>query len=199
MKDRDWKNEKCDWKQAYFSTKDHPHRKLIIELLKEFKFDSLLEAGCNCGPNLTRINEVMPEKQLYGIDINKQAIETGKYLIPNVNFKCAPVERMPFAGKSIDIILTDATLIYVKPENIEKVLKDMKWIAKKGIVLCEFYTEDLMDSLIFKSFTDYYLHDYKKILIKLGFLNIKTLKLPAEYWPDSDLWAKYGYIITANI
>ena len=53
---RDWKETKENWVEDYWNSWKHPHRKVIIDELKKLpRFTTLLEVGCNCGPNLSNI------------------------------------------------------------------------------------------------------------------------------------------------
>jgi len=58
--ERYWENRKADWIETYWKTITHPHRDTLLEVLNQVEFDSVLEIGCNCGPNLARIKEAFP-------------------------------------------------------------------------------------------------------------------------------------------
>ena len=53
----DWRNGGGSWIDEYVASASHPHRALILNALERFEFNSLLEVGCNAGPNLMRIRE----------------------------------------------------------------------------------------------------------------------------------------------
>ena len=81
---KDWYDD-APWVKGYWNSQDHPHRELILDVLKNIEpFSSLLEIGSNCGPNLVRIQARYPAV-LYGMDINKSAIEFGK-----ASLRCRP-------------------------------------------------------------------------------------------------------------
>lgn len=48
----DWGKGSNDWIKGYWDSQDHPHRPFLIERISKFSPNSILEIGCNCGPNL---------------------------------------------------------------------------------------------------------------------------------------------------
>ena len=55
---RDWEEKGENWIQDYILSVNHPHRDVILKGLQTFgKIESVLEIGCNTGPNLKRIHE----------------------------------------------------------------------------------------------------------------------------------------------
>ena len=54
----DWGNLKAseegnEWVTGYWDSRHHAHRTLLLEKISEFlPIRSILEIGCNCGPNL---------------------------------------------------------------------------------------------------------------------------------------------------
>jgi len=107
-----------------------------------------LEIGCASGPNLYLLAKKFPEIKLYGIDISKKAIEIGKKKfneekILNVILETGnPSDLQKFFNKSIDIIFSDACLIYISPKKINSVVEEMVRIAKKAIILCEQHSDN---------------------------------------------------------
>ncbi len=141
ISENDWEKRDKDWELSYWSTRDHSHRDKIIEVLKTIKFDSILEVGCNCGANFYKIKQAFPNVKMAGVDINSDSIETGRRLVPEAEFKTGRAEKIPYPDKSFDVVLTDATLIYVPKENIGKAISEMKRVAKKALVMCEWHCE----------------------------------------------------------
>ena len=138
------------WAESYISKEsiNHPHRKFLIDIISNyFPFESVLEIGCASGPNLYLLAKKFPKTKFYGIDISEKAIETGrdyfkKERIENVFLESGRAEDLKkFPDKSINLIFTDATLIYEGPDKIESIIKEMIRVAKKSIILCEQHTE----------------------------------------------------------
>lgn len=192
---RDWPLTEQTWVDDYWASKHHPHRKMIIEAIKRLQpFESLLEIGCNCGPNLALLKEEFPDiKETAGVDINPDAIEKAKTKVYATKFWVADFTDMSFIpNKSYDIVLADAVLIYSNPEEIEKVVSEINRIARKSVVLVEWFSRSLKGVL--KDF--HWCRNYQKILENFGF-EVKKVKITENEWPNKN-WAKHGYIFSGQ-
>ena len=195
-----WKERKIDWNQAYLSTWNHPHRELIIGALKSFPWVSLWEVGCGPGANLVRITKD-PEikgKQLGGSDINADAIALANKTFNGGKFHVESSEDMLLSDSAVDVVLSDASLIYIDPTKIQKVLKEMVRISRNHILLCEFHGNSPWERLKLWWETGYFAYNYDKELEKAGCFQITKFKIPKEYWPGTP-WEEWGYIIIARI
>lgn len=186
-----WEERKIDWEQAYWNP-EHPHRDLIIEALSDMAFNSVLEVGCGAGANLYRVLQAWPRTELGGVDINNDAILMARKKLPTAQYlACAPADRIFLGDNSIDVTITDACLIYYDAFKIKKVLKEIYRITRRDIVLCELHSKSIYDKLTSR----YHLHNYPKLLTKVGFYDVQMEKI--TNWPGKP-WEKWGYIITAK-
>jgi len=186
------------WAESYISKEflEHPHRKFLTEKISNYyPFNSVLEIGCASGPNLYLLAKKFPTVKFYGIDISKNAVKIGqeffrKENINNVFLNFGKADKLKkFQDKSIDIIFTDATLIYLAPDKINKVIKEILRISKKVIILNE-WNSDSPRSF----YNGHWVHNYKSLFTKfISEEKIKLTKLPQGLWSGS--WLKYGYII----
>jgi ubiquinone/menaquinone biosynthesis C-methylase UbiE len=190
------------WAESYISKEsiNHPHRKILIDTIsKYYPFDSALEIGCASGPNLYLLAKKFPEVKLYRIDISKKAIEIGKKKfneekISNVILETGnPTNLKRFPNKSIDIIFSDACLIYINPKKINSVVEEMVRIAKKAIILCEQHSNS--SDVYYK---DHWLYNYKSLFNsfipeKKSNLQKFQKKFGAEIGENSDILLKYYY------
>lgn len=187
-----WRERKIDWEQSYFNV-DHPHRELILEALGTFRFGSVLEIGCGAGANLYRIQQKWPHVQLGGVDINPDAIATARRLVPSIHYlEAGPAHTIFFGDKSTDIVLSDACLIYYGPFMVRNILRRVREIARLGVVFCELHSESMWERLTSR----YHLHNYPKLLEKLGYYDVTLRKV--DNWPGLP-WRKFGYIIRARV
>lgn len=192
-----WKNRKIDWKESYLSTWDHPHRKLIIHALKMFDWFSLWEVGCGPGANLVKITEQLPGHQLGGGDINEDAIELAKQTFIGGRFHVEESDNILLSDDSVDVVLSDAHLIYYGPTEIKKVLSEMIRATRTHLVLCEYHSTSWWERLMIRLKTGYNAYNYEQLLESLGCYSVRLIKIPQSYWPDT-MWGKYGYIIMAK-
>jgi ubiquinone/menaquinone biosynthesis C-methylase UbiE len=202
-----WKNRKIDWVKSYLTGIDevsgqpmwnHPHRQMLSQILKNLHFLSLWEVGCGAGANLMQIFKTLPGKQIGGSDINPDAIESCRTTFIGGRFHVEPNDDILLSDKSVDLILSDANLIYTDSKDIEKTLKELVRVARRYIVLCEFHEPSRIKRWKLRWKTGYNAHDYKTLLDKLGCYNINIFKIPAEAWKGFP-WEKHGYIIVAQI
>lgn len=190
-----------DWAKNYVSEKaiNHPHRKLLIEKISEnAPFESVLEIGSASGANLFLLSEKYPESKFYGIDVSKKAIEEGKKFFKKKDIKNVFLQNLSasqlesFGDKSMDVVFSDAAIIYVGEDKIDAVFKNLFRIARKAIVLCEQHTDG-------KAFYDNrWIHNYREIVKKIRpNAKINFAKIPNGVFGGD--WDKYGYIIKINL
>lgn len=185
---RDWKTDSPSWIEEYWRTKNHPHRKQIINILRKLQpWTSLLEIGCNCGVNLANIKKKFGEVDLAGIDTNKDAIEFAKKKLPDINFTCGDIENLEIGD--YEIVLVDATFMYVSPTDILSVMEKVRK-AKKAIILCEWYDKDRLG--ILKG--GHYARNYSLLLKEFGW-KVREKKI---IWPSSQKWMDFGRIFIAT-
>ena len=187
-----------DWKTAYLDGWQHPHRYMIVEILKKFKWHSLLEIGCASGPNLHLIKQAFPQSKLGGMDVSKEAIKVASQnLHKDIHLDVGSAYEGFLSDNSCDVILTDMTLIYV--DDIKRALKEFKRLSGRAVVLCEFHSKSWWKRLALRLATGYRARDYKTLLEKEGFWDINLYKIPEQLWPGGEPQRSYGYVITARI
>lgn len=194
-----WSERKIDWDKDYLATWTHPHRQLIIWVLQSFQWVSLWEVGCGPGPNLVRIvKEGFKDRQLGGSDVNADAIALASTTFKGGKFHVESSEDMLLSDRAVDVMLSDAHLIYIGPRKIRKVLGEMVRISRNRLVLCEFNSTSWFKSLIFRWQTGYNAHNYRKLLEELGCYDIQIAKIPKEFWSGTP-WEQWGNIITCKV
>lgn len=202
-----WKNRKSSdthldwgngdgWIDGFWQSKVHSHRKLIIQALEKLQpFESLLEVGSSCGPNLAVINDNFPRTKLIGLDINRASLLEGMKKMPDVRWVLGRADQLNFSDKSIDVILTDAVLIYTPPNMIVKTINEFLRVAKKGVVLCEWHDKDKspVGEIVFY----HWVRNYERLLELCVEETVKVniTKIKAQDWKSAN-WTKYGYIIS---
>lgn len=194
-KKMDWEQTAGTWLDGYVESKNHPHRSLIVNALQSFlPIESILEIGCNSAPNLNLIREKVSiqDNVLFGIDVNADAIEKAKSLLPAANFVVGNVKSIPFPDKSFDIVIADAVLIYIDSNAIGKAMHEIERVVKRGIILIEWF-----DKLIEGTIKDFHwARNYTKILKKVGF-EVEEIKITKDLW-NSKNWIKNGRLFIAH-
>ena len=191
---KDWKDN-TDWITGYWNSKNHPHRKLIIDAIKEIGgVGSVIEVGCNCGPNLSVIKETYPDIKISGVDLNADAIIKGRRMLGlGRNLKVANVEDMPFDDDEFDVCLADAVLMYVGPDKIDDAINEMVRVSKKGIIILDWYDEESNSGVVKNH---HWTRNYKKLLENKG-LEVRKEKITEDLWPNKS-WMDLGYLFVAK-
>lgn len=194
-----WQERKINWQTDYLDTWEHPHRGLIIYVLSSFHWFSLWEVGCGGGANLMRIikTKELQGRQLGGSDINEEAIELCRKTFVGGKFHVESSEDLMLSDKSVDVVLSDASLIYIGPRKINKVMSELTRIVRNRIVLCEFHSTSLWKRWWFRWKTGYNAYNYQELLEKNGCYDIQIYKIPKETWPGFP-WETMGHIIVAK-
>ncbi|PJC37032.1 hypothetical protein CO046_02490 [Candidatus Peregrinibacteria bacterium CG_4_9_14_0_2_um_filter_53_11] len=188
---------KAPWAHSYLTNDslNHQHRKLVAQTITEFApIEHILEVGCASGPNLHVLREHLPHATLYGTDISKHAVKTGtdhfkKNGDTNIHLSVQPAHKLHnFSDKSVDVVLSDAVMIYIDDTTIKKVLTEMVRVARKAIVLCE----QASDGTTHQSVN--FRHNYKKLLALIEpHAQVTYNKISSDVWGGQ--WGKHGYII----
>lgn len=136
------------WARGYLNTVDHPHRLQIVEAVSAFlPLRSVLEVGCASGANLVCLRERMPGVSFTGVDINRKAIFVAKKYFAErgdrqVSCFAGQAHRLTeIADISMDIVLTDAVLMFIAPDRIRNVLAEFGRVCRKGLVFNEYHCE----------------------------------------------------------
>ncbi len=201
----DW-NDRGDWVMGYWKSKNHPHRKFLIDKILSYNIDSALEIGANCGPNLYLLAKFDPRFRLAGIDINCSAVAAGREFfqksgIANVDLSVGGIEDLKkISDKSFDIVFTDAVLIYVGPDKITKTVFEALRIARKAAIFLEWHQDSCCDFGGLGTFHfDHWKRDYKKLLAKfVPQTRVSIVKIPEGLWPGRD-WERFGHLVEVKI
>lgn len=203
-KGNDWGDEEGDWIKGYWDSRNHSHRNFLIERICKFSPSSILEIGCNCGPNLYLLAKKFPDAEITGIDINPLAIQKGNEWfaqegISNVKLSVGKADNLGgFQDKSFDIVFTDAVLMYIEPDKIEGVIKEMLRIRRKALILLEQYCSN-SKSNPHGIYVGHWTRDYVSLLKEfVPEEKIHVTKMPEELWADQN-WQRWGGIIEAII
>jgi len=116
--------------------------KLILNIFNKFGIDkdkSILELGCNIGRNLNFLYK-NDYKNLTGIDIRKEAIDTLKIIYPemgtNIELYVSPIENIIGDLSDYDIIFTLAVLEHIHTDS-EWIFKKIYNLTKDKLILIE--------------------------------------------------------------
>lgn len=129
--------------------------------MKNLSWFSLIEIGCGAGANLANIARNFNDRQLGGVDVNKDAIEVANKALTGAHLQVGRGDDVMMSDDSTDIVLSDMYLIYVGPRKIKEHLKEMRRLARKYVILCEFHSNSWWKRLYVRFKSGYHAHDYQ--------------------------------------
>ena len=102
----------------------------VLEELKQYAFEELLDVGCGTGPIIELLLKEFPDKNYTGIDLTPRMIEVAqKKKLANSRFVVGDSENLPFADGIFDVVVcTNSFHHYPNPQaflnEAFRVLKD---------------------------------------------------------------------------
>jgi len=192
---------KYKWASNFLKTINHAHRTQIVESMLSFGIQNptILEAGSGPGANLIRLRKAFPLAELIGVDINHQAVKEGrKYFNSQADTKTSlfqgSLSNLSFIERqSIDLILVDAVLMFITPDKIQKVLKELIRSAKtagSGMVINDYHADGLSSEGLFVG--GRWVHDLVSIINLIAPQAIISVKKSSFTGGE---WDRYGSLI----
>lgn len=185
-----------------------PHREWlanrIVSGLKEMQHLKILEIGCGWGPNLIVLSRTDSTMELLGIDISPASVFEGRKRIMELGLENITLTEMPadnlnkFKTSSVDVVFTDAALLYIGPDKILQVVTDMLRVARRRVLILEMHL-DTHGKTSDKYTKDGWVRDYMALLTPLVGENAIRLERLPEGLRSSGRWPNYGHLLEVNI
>jgi len=116
----------------------------IDEFLSDLKLNNILEVGCNVGNQLLLLQK-KGFKNLYGIELNRYAVEKSKERTKGIDIIQGSAFNIPFKDSYFDLVFTSGVLIHISPRDINDVLDEIHRCSKKYIWGSEYFSEDYIE------------------------------------------------------
>jgi hypothetical protein len=102
--------------------------------LKNFQFRSIFELGSNCGRNLYHIQQAFPDIEVGGLEICPQAVEFSRTKVQGDIYQGSLYDLNSLLLGQYDVVFSMATLVYVTPDEIGRVIDDTLNITQKMVL-----------------------------------------------------------------
>ena len=109
--------------------------KYVLEDLGGVK-GRVLDAGCGGGGFAKAIKHYRPDLEVYGVDVNKEAIKRAKKDDEGVNFKVGSVNKLAFKDESFDTVVVTDVLEHLDRPQVA--LKEIGRVLKVDAVFSAF-------------------------------------------------------------
>ena len=120
--------------------------KVIQEMIDHYKLPEnpkILDIGCGKGYLLYDFLKILPNSDVYGIDISEYAISNSKEEIRS-SLTLGSATSLPWPDDYFDLVVSMTTLHNLYAYDLEKALKEMERVGKKNKYLCvESYRNEL--------------------------------------------------------
>lgn len=147
------------YRHNYGITRTELNKIFIGKLGKNIK---ILEVGSNIGNQLLLLQK-LGFKNLYGIDVNKRALQICRARNKDFHVIEGSAFDIPFKDGYFDLVFTSGVLIHISPDNIEKVICEIFRCSKKYIWGFEYYAD---------KYTEVIYRGEKKLLWKTDFIKL---------------------------
>lgn len=180
-----------------------PHRQWLAQhLLAIPDMKQILEIGCGWGANLEVLAKRDRSLKLAGVDINLPSIKKGQVRFMSLGleniklFEGRANNLEKFKDGSIDVVFTDAVLLYIGPDQIEGCIREMKRVARKAVVFLEMHQEGIC---IGGRYTrDGWVRDYGVLCRKVLSADVHIRPMPSEARP-AGRWPVFGTLVEIRL
>jgi pseudaminic acid biosynthesis-associated methylase len=114
-------------------------------LLASTSIRTVLEVGCGQGGNLRPISAVLEPKDVWGVDVNAQAIERAKRNAPGTNVIHSVARDLPFGDGQFDLVFTAGVLIHQPDETLPDVMAEIVRCARRYVLWIEYHAPETVE------------------------------------------------------
>lgn len=111
----------------------------FAELMARHGVGRVLECGCNLGLNLG--DAIAAGVDVWGIDIQRKAVETAWSTLRGGNFVVGSILELPFRDAWFDLAFTCGVLIHVPPAGLGSVMDEMVRVSRRYVMSAEYHDD----------------------------------------------------------
>jgi pseudaminic acid biosynthesis-associated methylase len=123
------------WEKNYGATRTDLNRRFLRNVPTDAR---ILEVGCNIGNQLLLLQQ-LGYSNLYGVDVQDNALEIARSRTKNMNFTQASCFSLPYEDNYFDLVFTSGVLIHVSPKDLPAALDEIHRCTKHYIWGAEYY------------------------------------------------------------
>lgn len=131
----------AEWNKVFIdrfgTTKDALNAEFLGDLPRDLR---ILEIGANVGNQLRALHR-MGFTKLYGVELQRHAVQRAKEIAPEADIIEASAFDLPFKDGWFDLVFTNNVLIHIAPTDIGGVLDEMYRVTKTYIWGSEYYAD----------------------------------------------------------
>lgn len=134
---------------------------------------AILDVGCAKGFLLHDFKELMPNCTVAGVDVSEYAIENA---IPSVKpfLKIASGEKLPYPGKSFDLVVSINSIHNLPPERLKNALREIERVSRgRSYITIDAWRNEQERAQLYKwvltAESMFHVDDWKKIFAEVGY------------------------------
>lgn len=169
-----WKHRGKDYKKNFkYDHKFELQEQMLIEYLKKYSFDSVLEVGCGFGRITKLLLTNFPKiKEYFAFDLSAHQVENAKINITevenNTNIQFAVSDIQSFQPiQKYDLVIASEVLMHVLPSEIEQIIQKLVSLSTRYVCNIDWFEDKVPKKA--ESFN--FIHQYEKI-----YNNIPSIK-----------------------
>jgi spore coat polysaccharide biosynthesis protein SpsF len=112
------------------------------ELLSKIKVGRVLEVGCNVGANLHWLSEILAPSDVFGVDVNEEALARARVLLPRANVVLASARELPFRDRWFDLVFTAGVLIHLPSTTLPRAMGEIVRCSARYVLCAEYFADE---------------------------------------------------------
>lgn len=109
--------------------------KVVLDQLRQFSFDSLVDIGCGEGRFLKELSVTHPRIQALGVDYSQRAIKLAQALNPNIRFEAQNIIHKPLSNQ-FDVAVMIEVLEHIPPDEVDAFMKSVSdTLQEEGVLI----------------------------------------------------------------
>ncbi len=172
----------------------------VEQIFKKFfhnidKKSKILELGCNVGLNL-RVLQKMRFTNLYGVELNKKAVDIAQKNSKNITFINSSIEDFE-PNETYDLVYTAGVLIHINPLSLDSIIKKIVNLTNRYIFGFEYYADNLTE-IKYRDYTNMCWKQNFPLLFKKLFPSLKIIEEEKFHYRKKNL-TDIAYLLQKNI
>jgi pseudaminic acid biosynthesis-associated methylase len=110
-------------------------------LVRDFGIRSVLEIGCGQGANLKPLAGLLDPHDVWGVDVNEDALALARLHAPGVNVVASRARRLPFRDDLADLAFTVGVLIHQPETTLPNVMAEIVRCSARLVLWAEYHAE----------------------------------------------------------
>jgi spore coat polysaccharide biosynthesis protein SpsF len=146
---------------------DQRRDRFWTELLGAYPIRSTLEVGCGQGANLAPISRILEPADVWGIDVNRTALERARVNAPGTNTVLSVARRLPLRDGLVDLAFTIGVLIHQPEASLPLVLAEIVRCSSRFVLWGEYHASSTEEVPYHGEAGALYRRDYGRIYHEL--------------------------------